>query len=503
MFGTETLGAPTWWILAVVVAVVTGGLLLAGRGADTGRVDRFRRPIALLFGVAVLVVTAEYLLWGLYLSIVTEIAGVAAAYLVFGSLVVIAAVALLDGYRTDDGDRVTRRRWPVFVALLIVGGALLLAYAYLATSGWLVMFTLFADDHRAENFEQMDGLFPSETIEAGDDHWELAHDEQPLPESFVYGDDSHDTDEFLTAQESTGLLVLHQGEIVHESYYRGYDETSQATSWSAGKSVTSALVGIAIEEGHIDSVDDPIVTYVPELEGSGYDNATIEDALTMSSGVAFDERYDEFLTDPVELKVNAYAFNESMRAQIAELDSDRQSGEYKEYVSVDTAALGLVIEEATGESLASYAETRLWQPAGMEGDAFWTVDHAGSGLAYCCLNAQLRDYARFGELYRTGGVVDGERVVSEDWIERSTTPQPPHEEPPDAVFGFGDYEYGYQWWVPEDGIYEAHGIYGQYVYVDTENEVVIAQTATNAAFVEDDTKRFALFQTISDDVAGH
>ncbi len=502
MIGTTVLGVALWWVLALFVALASGAALGIARRADDEPLGRFRRPVAVVFVLSVVIVTVEYLLWGLYLLVVTQVAGVDAMSLTLGAVLVLLALALVDGYRTET-ERVTRQRWRTFAAVFVVAAAFLVLYTYLATTGWLVMFTLFADDHRADNFQQMDELFPAEDIEADGDVWELDRDDQALPETFTYQGEEHDTQTVLDDFETTGLVVLHEGAIVHESYYQGYDERSQATSWSAGKSVTSALVGVAIEEGHIDSVEDSLTEYVPELEGSGYDGVTVREALTMSSGVAFDETYDEFLTDPIELKIDAYAFNESMRDQLADIDRDREPGAYREYVSVDTMALGLALEGATGESLASYAESRLWQPAGMEGDAFWTVDHAGSGLAYCCVNANVRDYARFGELFRAGGVADGAQVIPEEWVEQSTSPQPPHEDAPDAAFGFEGYDYGFQWWIPDDtdGVFEAHGIYGQYVSVDTERDVVIAQTATNAEFLDEDLKRLELFQAISEYVS--
>lgn len=499
MVGSTLLGMPVWWLLACTVALASGATLLLARRTDEYQLGRFERPLTALFVLAVVAVTIEYLLWGLYLLVVTQVAGIDAFYLAGGSVLLLLTLALFDAYRTADASRLTRRRWRTFAALFVFAGLALVVYAYLASAGWLVMFTLFADDHRADNFQNMDELFPAEEIDAGDDVWGIEYDERSLPETFTYQGDSHTTESTLEALETTGLVVLHEGALVHESYYQGYTDSSQATSWSVGKSVTSALVGIAIEEGHIDSVDDPVTDYVPELENSGYADVTIRDALAMSSGVAFDEGYDEFLTDPVALKVDAYAFNESMKHQLAAIESDREPGAYKEYVSVDTLAVGVVLEQATGESLASYAESRLWQPAGMAGDAFWNVDNDGTALSYCCLNAQLRDYARFGELFRTGGVADGEQVIPEDWVSESTAPQPPHEQAPDAVMGFEGYEYGFQWWIPEgtEGTFEAHGIYGQYIFVDTETDVVIATTATNEEFIEDDSKRLALFEAIN------
>lgn len=372
MLGTTLFGIPVWWLLAVTVALASGAALIITRRTDDDQLNRFKRPLKVVFGLSVVVVAIEYLLAALWLLIVTQVAGIDAMYLTMGSLLIVFSLALIDAYRTDEATRLTHRRWRMFAGLFVISGILLAVYFYIASAGWLAMFTLFADDHRADNFQNMDELFPAEDIEASDDTWELEANERPLPETFTYDGDSYDTESALDDFETTGLVVLHEGEIAHESYYQGYDETSQATSWSVAKSYVATLVGIAIEEDHIDSVDDPISKYVPEFEDSGYD-VTIRDALTMSSGVAFNETYG-FDSDVNDLLTNTYGFNESMNSQLAEMERDREPGEYREYISADTMALGLVIEEATGESVASYAESRLWQPAGMEGDAFWNVD---------------------------------------------------------------------------------------------------------------------------------
>jgi len=489
-----------WYPIVVVLTLVCVGILAYSQYVRTdSSLTRpiVRRVLLVITIIGVFVVSVPFLLDLAWWILTTTTGGVDTAYVVFGSTTLVAIALFVSKY-TQHAPTWIGSYWKPIVAVAVLSAVLLVVYAYIATSGWLVMFTLFADDHRADHFQQMDQVFPATDIDRGPAVWELDRAEHSLPETYQFDGETRSTDEFLERTETTGLLVIEGETIRHESYYQGYDEYSRATSWSVGKSVTSALVGIAIDEGHIDDIGDPITKYVPELEGSGYTNVTIRDALTMSSGVAFDEEFESATPDPVMLKANAYGFNESMKTQLAAIEGDRQPGTEMEYVSVDTQALGLVIEGATGQPLTTYAEDRLWSRTGMEGDAFWNVDNSGTALAYCCLNAQLRDYGRFGMLYLNDGAWNDEQIVPAEWVRESTVSQPPYEEAPDAAQGFGDYDYGYQWWVPGDSTteFEAHGVYGQYIHVNTEHDVVIVKTSTNPHYDVDYVETNAFFRSV-------
>lgn len=416
---------------------------------------------------------------------------------------------LLDAPSMPSGDPAPptrRRRWPrvLLIAVVVLGLAGFVGYRLLLGSPWGAFLTLFADDHRAENFRTMDTIFPAVDLPSGDDPWELADDQRPLPGTYRFEGEQRNLEELLTETQTTGLVVLHDGAITHERYRLGNDETSPATSWSMAKSVVSALVGIAIAEGHLDGVDDEVADYVPELAGSGYDGTTLEDLLTMSSGVDFDEGYDSWLADVNMIFVRSMGFDEPMLDYYAGLERIREPGTFNAYASSDTGVLAAVLTAATGEPLAGYASSRLWEPAGMEADAFWSTDRSGAEIGFCCLNARLRDYARFGQLYLDDGVRDGHRILPEGWVAASTTPSAPRLQPgdnPDSDWSFG---YGYQWWIPEDprpGEFTAIGVWGQYVYVDTTHRVVIARTATDPGFDERDHEMIAAFRAIVDELA--
>ena len=386
------------------------------------------------------------------------------------------------------------------------------AFALLALAGFLWLrqspywagITLFAQSHRVENFRAMDRVFPDRPVARSGPIWAFGHDPQPLPATYAFGGAERELTAFLDRTVTTGLLVVHRGEITHEDYRLGADETSPFTSWSMAKSVLSALIGIAIEEGHIASLRDPIGAYVPALQGSGYADVPIEDALTMSSGVAFDEDYDNPLSDINMLFIRAMAMRAPIEQIIGGLQRERAPGTYNDYVSADSMALGLVLEAATGMRVAAYLQSRLWGPMGAEADATWSTDRTGREFALCCLNARLRDYARFGRLYLEGGAREGRQIIPADWVVASVNPKAPHLQPgpnPASSWTFG---YGYQWWVPENprGDFLAIGVWGQYIYIDPTRSVIIVKTSADPAFDDNDHESVAAFRAIAAELAG-
>ncbi|MCC5992923.1 MAG: serine hydrolase [Rhodobacteraceae bacterium] len=386
----------------------------------------------------------------------------------------------------------------------ILAVLLLAGFLWLRQSPYWAGITLFSDATRAENFRNMDSIFPYREVARGDSVWAFEHAPQPLPEIYDFDGTSHDLAAFLDRTETTGLMVVHAGAITHEEYRLGADETAPFTSWSVAKSVLSALIGIALEEGHIASIRDPIGQYVPTLADSGYGAVPIEDALTMSSGVDFDEDYDNPRSDINMLFLNAMAFGTPIEESIAELHSIRAPGEFNEYISSDTMALGLVLEAATGMPVAKYLSTRLWAPMGAEAGATWSTDRTGREIALCCLNATLRDYARFGRLYLEGGARDGRQIVPAGWVQASVNPTAPHLQPGDNPLSDWTFGYGYKWWIPENpqGDFTAIGVWGQYVYVDPVREVVIVKTSTDPLFDDNDHETIAAFRAIATSVAG-
>lgn len=386
----------------------------------------------------------------------------------------------------------------------ILAVLLLAAFLWLRNSPYWAGITLFADAHRAENFRTMDRIFPYRAVPRGADVWAFDAAPRPLPESYTFDGEARDLAAFLDRTETTGLLVVHARAITHEEYRLGADHTSPFTSWSVAKSVLSALIGIAVEEGHIGSLSDPIGQYVPGLAGSGYAAVPIEHALTMSSGVDFNEDYDDPRSDINMLFVRAMAFGTPVEDSIAALQSIRAPGEFNAYISSDTMALGLVLEAATGMPVAEYLSSRLWAPMGAEADATWSTDRTGREIALCCLNATLRDYARFGRLFLEGGARDGLQIVPADWVHASVNPQAPHLQPGDNPASDWVFGYGYKWWIPEDprGDFTAIGVWGQYVYVDPGREVVIVKTSTDPLFDDNDHETIAAFRAIAAEFGG-
>ncbi|MEO1140437.1 MAG: serine hydrolase [Pseudomonadota bacterium] len=383
----------------------------------------------------------------------------------------------------------------LLVILLLSGAG---GYVWLRNSPYWAGITLFSEANRVENFRAMDRVFPARDVPAGGNVWAFETAPRALPDTFVFDNARRSVTGFLDDTTTTGLLVVHDGTIVHEDYRLGADETSKFTSWSVAKSVLSALIGIAIEEGHIESPDALITDYVPNLGGSGYEGVTIEDALTMSSGVAFDEDYDTPWSD-VNRLFYALAAGTPLVETLAMLERVREPGTYNDYISSDSIALGLVLEAATGMPSEDYLATRLWQPMGAESPAFWSTGRAGPVLPFCCLNATLRDYARFGRLFLAGGVRGETQIVPRDWVAVSTRPTAPRLEPGDNPASFWTFGYGYHWWVPENPKNEfvAIGIWGQYVYVDRANGVVIVKTSADYDFDIRDHETIELFRAIS------
>ena len=337
---------------------------------------------------------------------------------------------------------------------------------------------LFTGAPQVENFRNMASVYPVRVVRRSARPAPLVPGKaRALPSAFRVQDREIDTASFLAEVETTGLLVMKDDRVVFEDYWLGNDATTQTVSWSVVKSFVSALVGIALHEGILQSVEDPVTRYVPELAGSGYDGVRLKDALQMSSGVRWNEDYSDPQAD-INVFGRVFRKGESLDAFAARCVRGREPGTYNLYNSTDTHVLGMVLRRATQRSLADYLKEKLWDPIGAEADAFWIVDDHGAEMAGGGLNAVLRDYARLGALYLNGGAWNGVRIVPEAWVKASVTPDAPHLMPgarPNALLPSG---YGYQWWVPDDsGVFIAIGIYNQFVYVDPAARVVIAKSS--------------------------
>ena len=331
-----------------------------------------------------------------------------------------------------------------------------------------------------------------------------------LPLRFAQGEESTSIEEFLTANETAGIVVLHQGKRVFEHYGLDADETTRFTSWSVAKSFTSTLVGLAVGEGLIESVDDPLGRYLPQAQGTAYENVTIAQALQMSSGVGFSEEYDPISgSDVVDFMTDSLFLN-SKRANEAAIDYPtlHEPGTVYNYNTAESQVLGLLVREVTGKSPSAYLQEKIWGPLGMEHDATWILDLEGpTGMEFggCCLNMALRDWARFGQLVLQDGVWDGERILPEGWVAAATRPDADAEHLNwGAPHPFAEHGYQYQWWSIGTGAFSAEGVHGQFIYVDPKREVVIAKASSwPEAWIDGHGEAaFAAFDAIARHLAG-
>ena len=347
--------------------------------------------------------------------------------------------------------------------------------------------TLFSGARQDWTFSHIAEIFPTVEIPAAKHRTpfpEAAY--QDLPETFDYEGQAWDTDAFLEDTDTAAMLVLKDGEIVHETYAGAGGRTQDWLSWSVAKSFVSALVGIAIEEGHIHSIYDPVTDHVPALKGSAYDGVTIKQVLQMCSGASWNEDYSDWKSD-INRFARTFALGGSLTDFARSLAPARKPGMYRLYNSIDTQVLGMLVAASTGKSLAAYMQEKLWEPLGAESPARWIVDKDGVEMAFGGLTATARDYAKLGELYRNRGNWHGRQVVPEAWVDKSLAPDMPHLMPggfalPDAPSGYGQsLGYGFQWWVLSTSPLEfcAMGVYNEFIYVDPGRGITIVKLSSN------------------------
>lgn len=387
------------------------------------------------------------------------------------------------------------------IGLALVG---LAAFFYRADiSRLLDAWRLFDPDRIVQNFQHMDDMFSSRAIQHGDDVLAFAEGTYTLPETFTHRGKTFETEPFLERMKTTGLIIVQDETILLERYGRGHTPAGRHIAWSVTKSFVSALFGIAVAEGHLQDLMQPVSEILPELEGSGYDGVPIKHVLQMSSGVRFDEDYGDPFSDIN--RMGPSMATGSLLDFAATLEREREPGTVQHYVSVDTQVLGEILVRVTGQDLATYATEKLWKPLGMEFDAYFVTDGTGMEWAFGGLNASLRDFARFGWLYAHGGRRDERQIVPEAWVKASVTPDAAHLVPGDEPGG--EMGYGYQWWIPggSQGEFTALGVYGQFIYVDPARRVVIAKNSVDADFQKDRFENgqitLALFRAIAADLA--
>lgn len=273
----------------------------------------------------------------------------------------------------------------------------------------------------------------------------------------------------LTETESVAFLVIKNDSIKYEEYWDGYGDSSYSNSFSMAKSIISILVGIAIDEGKIGSVNDPIGKYLPTYNSGELAKITIKDLLRMASGLNFHESY----STPINQTTDAYYGND-LKKLVFSLKAEKPAGTEFKYKSGDTQLLGLVLSAATGKSNAAYASEKLWSKIGAEHDAKWSIDHAdGDEKAFCCFYTNARDFARIGKLYLQKGKWNNEQIVDSNWVNISTESNGLNDE-----FGNQTDYYGYQWWVLKNAkvpAFYCRGILGQYIIVVPSKNTIIVR----------------------------
>ena len=400
-----------------------------------------------------------------------------------------------------------KKKWLIVAALLFIfSGVFIYMIAQVNLGQMWKIYTFFDEDIRVENFRHVDRIMPAKVIHRSGERFQFPVDIRELNDTYEFKGETKSIENFLEETVTTGFLVVKDDRIVTERYFLGATEETTHTSMSVAKSFVSALVGIAIDDGLIEGVDRPITDYVPKLKGSGYDGVPIKHVLQMSSGVEFDEEYDNLFSDINMMFYEVFGLGRPLDEYMASLKPQTPSGVTSYYRSCDTQALAMLISEVTGKTVSEYLEEKIWSKIGMEYDAFWSTDDFGSEIAFGFLNAALRDYAKFGTLYLHNGNWNGEQIVSESWARESVVPDNPNLQPgrkPEGFETFGTFGYQYQWWIPDhpDEEFMALGVWGQFIYVNREENLVIVKTSVDPDFeannYEHDDETVAMFRSIA------
>lgn len=353
-------------------------------------------------------------------------------------------------------------------------------------------------------FHNMDELFETREVpRAGP--IEVLPRRDSTPPALKFDGEVYSYDEFAERAYTNAFLIIRDGRIVFEDYRNNTGADTRFIAFSMSKSIVSMLVGIAVEQGAIESVDDLATEYAPELAGSGYDGVTIRQLLQMRSGVDYEERYD-FGENPSLAAViheNAIVQNKERFADRAPtVKRKAEPGSRFNYATLDTAVLGLALERATGQSLSKFMSENLWEPTGMEWPGFWIADGppgVGRELAGMGYNATLRDFGRLGLLMLNDGKVGDRQIIPEEWV-RASTEMAPLTGNEGVAVGDGD-GYGYQWWRVDDnpGAFAAVGLQGQFIYVHPASKTVIVKLSYFPPGPQDEAEKMSIeyFKTVS------
>lgn len=320
---------------------------------------------------------------------------------------------------------------------------------------------------KERRFPMMQSIFPSLPIEAGSQTYLLKEGKKITPQ---WKDSTH-LNQYMNENHIGGLVVLKDNEIRLEAYGGGVDQHTLWTSYSVAKSVSSLLVGAALKDGNIESLADPLEKYIPEFKGYDYGKVTVKQLLTMTSGIAWNEDYEDHNSDVAQMYLQDCNGNEPhILTYMKNLKAVHKPGEKWNYSTGETDLVGILIQKATGKSLATYLSEKIWKPFGMQQCAYWLTDEcSGMNIGGSGLSASLTDYARLGIFMLQDGQIDKTPILAQAYLDEATLP----------LYATNDEGggYGYLWWHNPDGSYAAHGIFGQLLYINPTKNIVIAQIA--------------------------
>lgn len=339
---------------------------------------------------------------------------------------------------------------------------------------------------REAGFRAMDRIVPHSRVAASD-----------TPRSLPQGQSLDlDVSTYMQAEHTAAILVLQDGKIRFERYGLGFDADGRWTSFSVAKSVSSTLVGAAIKDGHIESLETPITRYLPELNDSAYDGVTVRQLLTMTSGAAWNEDY----TDPASDVARFYVPHETGGMDptlhyMRQLKRAHAPGTRWNYSTGESNLVGVLLTRATGKPIAQYLSEKIWQPYGMARDASWMIDAVGQEQSGCCLMASPHDWARFGQFILDGGTIDGQSILPDNWLSEATTKQ--------ADIGQPGEGYGFMWWTKDDGTFGAYGIFGQSISLDPARRSVVVILSAWPTAIGRSQQRQALLDRIHEALAAN
>ncbi len=317
----------------------------------------------------------------------------------------------------------------------------------------------WTQDQRDNGFRALEKLATTRTIAAGGPVHAFA------PGTPIKLD--LDLDKYMAEQRNAGLIIVQDNKIRFEKYALGYGATGRWTSFSVAKSLTSTMVGAAVKDGFIKSLDDKVTAYIPDLKGSVYDDVTVRQLLTMTSGVKWNEDYEDPKSDVAQFSLQKPEPGVDLTVSyMRKLKREAPPGTKWVYKTGETNLIGVLVSSATHRKLADYLSEKVWKPYGMEEDGFWILDATDHEISGCCVSARLRDYARFGQFILEGGVAGGKKILPDDWLAQATVKQ--------ADIGAPGRGYGFQWWTYDDGSFAAQGIFGQGIFIDPKRHLVIA-----------------------------